>query len=221
MIGVQLGNEILSSPVNGQTLTPAQVDAAAETLRNGLNLSGYTHVPIIVSLVTGMEKDLCVNGAPPPNVDLIASHPYCNFVASSPPSWPFESGATPQQAAQSCAQQVIEIFNQQAVASCGKDHVFIGETGYNTSCPGSADEANHIAVAEAFYPEMVSLACGQKTPLFFFDYADECPQGGCLAGCTGGPVIGNGYFGIYYTENYQTNGNLVLKFSSVPSLSCP
>jgi hypothetical protein len=223
IVGIQLGNEILTSPINAQgtILTPAQVLSAAHTMRTGLNARGYNQVPLIVSFVAGTEKDLCVNGAPPANVDGIASHPYCNDVASVPPTWPFESGNTPVQAAQDCAQQVLDIFNQTAVASCGAAQSFIGETGYNTGCPGSPDEATHLSVAENFFPDMVSLACQNKIPLFFFDYADACPAGGCLPGCPGGPNEGNGYFGIYYTDNYQTKGDAVLKFPSVPSLACP
>lgn len=221
VVGVQLGNEILSSPINGKILTPTEVQTAATTLRNGLNTRGYTQIPIIVSSVAGLEKDLCKNGAPLPNIDGIASHPYCNDVASVPPSWPLESGATPAVAAQACADQVLSIFQSTAVASCGAAHVFIGETGYNTGCPGAPDEANHLAVAESFFPEMISLACQNNIPLFFFDYADACPAGGCLPGCSGETNVGNGYFGIYHTENYLTKGNLVLKYSAVPGLSCP
>lgn len=223
IVGVQLGNEILTSPINsgGQVLTPAQVLAAAKTLRNGLNGYSYTKTPIVVSFVAGTEQNLCVNGAPPPNVDGIAGHPYCNNVANVPPLWPFETGNTPAQAGQDCANQVLQIFNSTAVAACGQAQSFIGETGYNTGCPGYADEANHLSTAESFFPDMVTLACQSNIPLFFFDYADACPAGGCLPGCPGGPNVGNGYFGIYYTENYLTTGNLVLKFPTVPSLSCP
>lgn len=221
VIGVQLGNEILSSPINGTLLTPAQVQSAATTLRNGLNQRGYSNIPVIVSSVAGLEKNLCANGAPLPNIDGIASHPYCNDVASVPPSWPFETGNTPAQAAKACADQVLSIFQDVAVKPCGKDHVFIGETGYNTGCPGSSDEATHVATAESFFPEMVSLACQNSIPLFFFDYADACPAGGCLPGCASAPNEGNGYFGIYHTENYLTKGDLVLKYSSTPVLTCP
>ncbi|MCC7344016.1 MAG: hypothetical protein IT573_03685 [Deltaproteobacteria bacterium] len=221
VVGIQLGNEILSSPINGVTLTPAQVQAAATTLRNGLNQRSYTGIPVIVSSVAGLEKDLCADGAPLPNIDGIASHPYCNNVASVPPAWPFESGNTPAQAAKACADQVLSIFQEVAVTPCGADHVFIGETGYNTGCPGASDEANHLAAAESFFPEMVSLACQNNIPLFFFDYVDACPAGGCLPGCSGEANVGNGYFGIYHTENYLTKGDLVLKYSAVPNLGCP
>ncbi len=115
----------------------------------------------------------------------------------------------------------MSIFQETAVAPCGADHVFIGETGYNTGCPGSADESTHLSVAESFFPEMISLACQNNIPLFFFDYVDACPAGGCLPGCPGAPNVGNGYFGIYHTNNYLTKGNLTLKYSAVPNLSCP
>lgn len=35
------------------------------------------------------------------------------------------------------------------------------------------------------------------------------------------PQEGNGYFGIYFTQNYLTKGTLTPKFSTTPSLSCP
>ena len=155
-------------------------------------------------------------------------------MASSPPSWPFESGNTPAKAATDCVDQVIKIFEDNAVAHCGKDHTFIGETGYNTGCPGASDEANHISVAESFFPDLVSQVCQKSYPLFLFAYADACPDNtgtppnlGCLAGCATNsigktpPSQGNGYFGVYHTKDYKTEGDLVLKYTSVPKLSCP
>lgn len=221
VIGVQLGNEILSAQVNGHNVTKQQILAAAKVMRTALDKRGYSQVPIIISTIAGREKELCENGAPPANVDRIASHPYCNNVASVPPSWPLESGKTPDEAAEACATQVLKIYNDEAVAACGADNTFIGETGYNTGCPMAAGEANHLAVAEQFIDKMVAKTCTQDVTLFLFDYADACPEGGCLPGCDGAPKEGNGYFGVYHTTMYDTKGDLVPKFSPLPAFSCP
>jgi len=142
-------------------------------------------------------------------------------VPNLPPTWPLEDGVTAAAGGEACSEQVFTIYNDNAVASCGADNVFIGETGYNTGCPGGADEANHTSAAESFVSDLVTTACNDGINTFLFIYADECPESGCLAGCEGGPEVGNGYFGIYHTENYDTKGDLVLKFDTAPTLTCP
>jgi hypothetical protein len=67
-------------------VTAQMISTAAQTLREALNARGFTKVPIVVSLVLGQEQTFCSEGAPPAGVDYIAAHPYCNFVASVPPS---------------------------------------------------------------------------------------------------------------------------------------
>ena len=216
IIGIQLGNEVIA---NG--LSKATVLAAAQTMRTSLDGKNYNNIPIIVSLTAGNEADFCENGAPPANVDYIAAHPYCDHVPNSPPTWPLEDGKTAAQGGVACSEQVFSIYQQTAVASCGSDHVFIGETGYNTGCPGGADEAHHTSAAESFVSDLVTTACSDTIGTFLFIYADECPAGGCLAGCDGKPTLGNGYFGIYHTESYNTKGDLVLKYGTAPTLTCP
>ena len=82
-----------------------------------------------------------------------------------------------------------------------------------------------VSNEQSFITQVVSSACqsqvsGPWAP-FLFAFADVCPPGGCLPGCPGEPQEGNGYFGMYYTQGYQTKGTLVPKFSPLPSLSCP
>src|SRR5579883_247628 len=88
IFAIQLGNEAVGTIVNGQRITVKMISKAAQTLRNALTMNGLSSVPIVVSLVMGQEETVCANGLPPKGVDFIASHPYCNFVASVPPSWP-------------------------------------------------------------------------------------------------------------------------------------
>lgn len=223
VLGIQLGNEVLSAEVDGQPLTKAQVLAAAAVLREVLNNStnNLSNIPIVVSLQVGNEQHFCENAAPPANVDKIAAHPYCNDVASVPPMWPFESGNSNDTAAEDCANQVIQLFNDNAVKYCGASNVFIGETGYNTGCPGVGDETTHLAVAPLFVEKILAQTCPGDIPLFLFEYTDVCPQGGCLPGCPSTPNLGNGYFGIYHTQNYGTKGDTVLKYPTAPSLVCP
>ena len=223
VLGIQLGNEVLSASVDGQPLTKAQVLAAAKVLRDTLNSStnNLSNIPIIVSLQVGNEQHFCENGLPPANVDKIAAHPYCNDVASVPPMWPLESGNSNDTAAEDCASQVWQLFQDNAQKYCGADKVFIGETGYNTGCPGVGAETTHLAVAPLFVDKILGKACTMEVPLFLFEYADVCPAGGCLPGCPSQPNLGNGYFGIYHTDAYGTKGGVSLKYASTPSLQCP
>jgi exo-beta-1,3-glucanase (GH17 family) len=128
IIAIQLGNEALGTMVNGQTVTVAMISKAATTLRKALDKRGFK-TPIVVSLVLGQEQTVCANASPPAGVDFIASHPYCNFVASVPSSWP-NNGTQ-------CWQPVQTLFSTISQNYCGASHTFIGETGYNTGCPSS------------------------------------------------------------------------------------
>jgi hypothetical protein len=215
IIAIQLGNEALGTMVNGQTITVAMISKAATTLRKALDKRGFK-IPIVVSLVLGQEKTVCANASPPAGVDFIASHPYCNFVASVPPSWP-KNGAE-------CWQQVQTLFSSISQHYCGVSHTFIGETGYNTGCPSSPGASTRVNDEQIFIKNLKSATCRKSSfsglPTFLFAYSDVCPAGGCAAGCSGEPVEGNGYFGIFYTQDYMTMGPLVSKFATVPTLAC-
>jgi hypothetical protein len=217
IIAIQLGNEALGTIVNGQTITVAMISKAAQTLRNALKMNGFLSVPIVVSLVMGQEQTVCTGGSPPQGVDFIASHPYCNFVASVPPSW--------QENGSQCWQQVQTLFSTVSQRYCGAFHTFIGETGYNTGCPGNGNAPVNVSNEQMFIKNLKAAVCTKISlsgfPTFLFAYSDVCPASGCAAGCSGGPVEGNGYFGIFHTQNYMTEGPLVPKFTPVPSLTCP
>lgn len=209
VIGFQLGNEVLSTDIG---LTNEKVVTAAGNVRASLNQRGYDHIPVIVSLVAGNEEHFCENGAPPANVDLIAAHPYCNFVASVPPSWPLNGD--------DCWSEVLQIYADTAEKFCGADNTYIGETGYNTGCPVTEGSA-HIVDAETFIDNAVKWTCDNNKATFLFAFSDACPESGCLPGCSGDvPNVGNGYFGIYHTDGYHTTGSLVPKFNPLPVLSC-
>lgn len=215
IIAIQLGNEALGTLVNGQRVTVAMISSAATTLRKALISRGF-NIPIVVSLVLGQERIVCANASPPAGVDFIASHPYCNFVASVPPTWPF-NGAQ-------CWQQVQMLFSSISQHYCGASHTFIGETGYNTGCPNDSNAPTRVSNEQTFIKDLKSATCGKISqsgfPAFLFAYSDVCPQSGCAAGCSGGPVEGNGYFGIFHTQGYMTQGALIPKFTPVPSLAC-
>lgn len=220
VIGIQVGNEVLSS--EDPTLTKAEVQNAAKVLKNAISSNSLTAVPMIVSLEVGNEQSFCEDGAPPDGVDLIAAHPYCDFVASVPPSWPDESGNTAEQAAEMCWTQVKSLFIDNAVKYCGAANTYIGETGYNTGCPGDSGESGHLAVTPHFVDDFVSWSCTNNTGSFLFAFVDACPMGGCKAGCSSSDTTaGNGYFGLYHTDMYDTMGSLTAKYSPLPTLTCP
>jgi len=217
VIGIQVGNEIL-----GQQ-SAATISTAAQNLRTALNSAGFTSIKVIVSLIEGQASTFCTGGAPPAGVDYIADHVYCSAgssggVASSPPVWP--SGNNP---AQTCWTQVQGVFDTDQTA-CGAANVFLGETGYNTGCP-SAYGQQQVPNEQTYITQVVNAACQSQAtgPLapFLFEFGDVCPAGGCLPGCSGQPQEGNGYFGMYFTQDYLTKGSLVSKFTTPPSLTCP
>ncbi|HUB65313.1 MAG TPA: hypothetical protein VL996_12875 [Methylocella sp.] len=216
IIAIQLGNEPLNTMANGQTITLAMISQAAATLRKALDARGFTNIPIVLSLVLGQEQTVCANASPPVGINFIASHPYCNYVASVPPSWPYNGGQ--------CWQQVQMLFSSISQYYCGATHTFIGETGYNTGCPSDPNNATRVSNEQIFINDLKSSTCGQTSqsdfPTFLFAYSDVCPAGGCAPGCSGGPIEGNGYFGIFHTQSYLTEGALVPKFSPIPSLAC-
>jgi hypothetical protein len=194
------------------------IKKAAQTLRTALDARGFKDIPIVVSLVFGQESTFCSNGKPPTKVDFIAAHPYCDKVAEVPPSWPNDGTK--------CWQQVQTLFSA-SQASCGAAHTFIGETGYNTGCPNSPNvPAGRIAEEETFVAKLKSSTCATSSPsgfpTFLFAYSDVCPSTGCSPGCSdpGLPKEGNGYFGIFYTQDYLTEGPAIAKFPP-PSLVCP
>jgi hypothetical protein len=219
IIAIQLGNEPLGTIANGQTITAAMVSTAAQNLRTVLDADGFPNVHIVVSLVEGQEHTFCQGGAPPTGVDFIAAHPYCNYVASVPPSWPY--GGADSRA------QVHTEFTTISQVYCGAANTYIGETGYNTSCPNSMIvPMNTITEEQNFISSLMTTTCGQSSasgfPTFLFAYTDVCPATGCAPGCSdaGLPIEGNGYFGIFHTKSYMTRGPLVKKFAP-PSLTCP
>jgi len=218
IIAIQLGNEALGTSVNGQTVTAQMIITAAQTLREALDARGFTKVPIVVSLILGQEQTFCSEGAPPAGVDYIAAHPYCNFVASIPPSWPKDGSE--------CWKQVQTLFSTISENYCGRPHTFIGETGYNTGCPHSMKvPSTTISAEQKFIQDLQTTTCGADSasgfPTFLFAYSDVCPSTGCAAGCSdaGLPNEGNGYFGIFHTKDYLTEGPAVAKFTP-PSLAC-
>jgi|GEM_PF-1885073 len=221
VIGIQIGNEVLSS--SDPSLTEKQVVNAAKVLKNAINDSpdGLPDIPMIVSLVVGNEQSFCENTAPPDGVDYIAAHPYCDFVASVPPSWPDEAGNSDSKAASMCWTQVKSLFKDNAQMFCGAGNTYIGETGYNTGCPMSSGESTHLLVAPDFIDDVVSWTCGQSIGTFLFAFVDACPMGGCQAGCSSTTTAGNGYFGLYHTDMYNTMGSLEAKYNPLPVLTCP
>ncbi len=219
IIGIQLGNEALGKTVNGQVITRQMISKAAQTLRTALNARHFNSTPIAVSLVLGQEQTFCTGGKPPTGVKYVAAHPYCNYVASVPPSWP-KDGAQ-------CWAQVQDQFSSISQHYCGAANTFIGETGYNTGCPNSMNvPPMRVDEEQAFIGDLKASTCAvmpaPKFPTFLFAYSDVCPSTGCAPGCNdmGLPTEGNGYFGIFHTENYQTEGTAVAKFTP-PSLTCP
>lgn len=218
IIAIQLGNEALGTTVNGQVITAQVISTAAQTLRTALDARGFNDIPIVLSLVIGQEKTFCTNSAPPNGVDFIAAHPYCQNVVGVPPSWP--NKGTP------CWQQVQTDFTTISQAACGAAHVFIGETGYNTGCPNSPKvPAGLINEEEKFIASLKSSTCATSSqsgfPTFLFAYSDVCPAGGCSPGCSDAGLLdeGNGYFGIFHSQQYKTEGPAIAKFP-LPSLVC-
>ena len=234
VICVQLGNEVFAND-----LTLAMVQAAAQTMRDALNKRSYGNLPIVVSVVTGnAEKHgLCTGGKPVTPIDLVAAHPYCAGaggvgVSSKPPAWPFEPADTnsrpitdqeAMQAAEECAQNAIDTYLENEGMVCGREHTFIGETGYSTGCPGLPGETNHVKVWSLFPDRMIQKACVNNIQLFLFENVDVCEATGCLAGCADTPEIGQGYWGFYYTENYGVSGMAIPKFplAQFPDLGQP
>jgi exo-beta-1,3-glucanase (GH17 family) len=217
VVGIQVGNEIL-----GQQ-SAATISTAAQNLRAALNAAGFSGIKVIVSLIEGQAASFCSGGAPPAGVDYIADHVYCSVgtsggVASSPPVWP--SGSNP---AQTCWTQVQGVFATDQTA-CGAANVFLGETGYNTGCPNVYGQ-QQVSNEQTYITQVVNASCQSQVtgPLapFLFEFGDVCPSGGCLPGCSGQPQEGNGYFGLYFTQDYLTKGSQVSKFTTLPSLICP
>jgi hypothetical protein len=127
------------------------IGAAAQTLRRALDKRGFTKLPIVVSLVLGQEQTFCIEGEPPAGVDYIAAHPYCDFVASVPPSWPNDGSQ--------CWQQGQLLFSTLSQRYCGTARTFIGETGYNTGCPSSVNVPSTTISAEQKFIQDLQTTC--------------------------------------------------------------
>jgi hypothetical protein len=267
VIAIQLGNEFFDQcqipEILGQTqpccararktgecrawTVDRQVySTAAQTLRRALDSRGLNRIKISVALVAKQGPEFCRDGAPPPGIDYIAAHPYCEFVAEVPPSWPTLNGS------ECWAQARDEQYDVDRKA-CGAARTYIGEAGYNSGCPLMRGGKDRLKAERDFIAAMLSEepACNGKTndtpiPDFLFEYGDTCPPGGCISGCgdpaqcnpkcccrhqcSDGAVCaagcpscdGNGYFGLYHTPGYATVGfPPVSKFDPATSLMCP
>ncbi|HEY2104278.1 MAG TPA: hypothetical protein VGH29_00740 [Candidatus Binataceae bacterium] len=268
VIGIQLGNEFFKAcqtsevpglhqpccirdkktgQCNAWTVTREVISAAASNLRSALNSRGLNRVKITVNLVQEQGPAFCRNGAPPPGVDYIATHSYCDFVAEMPPQWTTLSGAECWDRARNHEFTIDQ-------KACGASRTYIGETGYNTGCPLLGKAGPRLHAEQDFVNAMLGSepACNGKPnptapiPNFLFEFVDVCPPGGCLAGC-GDPhrcsyncccehncsatemcaaecprCIGNGYFGLFHAADYGTEGFPPQpKFDPMPSLLCP
>ncbi len=268
VIGIQLGNEFFEQcqiPVvpgqdqpccahnrkTGQcrawTVDRQVYSAAAQTLRSALDSRGLSNIKISVGLVGGQGPKFCRDGAPPPGIDFIAAHPYCDSVAQEPPSWKTLNG-------RKCWKRTAHKELADDRAACGAARTFIGETGYNSGNPALANHATLLEAERDYVPAMLEdepVCKGRSNPTapfpdFLFEFNDACPAGGCLAGgadpiscnpkccchheCSDKamcgadcpPCIGNGYFGLYRTPDYGTAGfPPEPKFNPMPSLLCP
>jgi hypothetical protein len=267
VIAIQLGNEFFDQcqipEIPGQnqpccahakatgecrawTVNRQVYSTAAQTLRRALNRRGLSRVKISVALVERQGVDFCRDGKPPPGIDYIAAHPYCDFVADVPPNWTKATGAE-------CWQQVRDEEFAVDAKACGASHTYIGEAGYNSGCPLMTDGSSKLNAERDFIAAMLNdePECNGKTnaapmPNFLFEFGDTCPPGGCISGC-GDPqqcnpkcccrhqcgdgavcapncpsCLGNGYFGVYRTPGYATIGfPPEPKFNPPPSLMCP
>ena len=135
-----------------------------------------------------------------------------------PPSWPNDGSQ--------CWQQVQSLFSTISQKHCAAARTFIGETGYNTGCPSSVNvPSTTISAEQKFIQDLQTATCSADSasgfPTFLFAYSDVCPSTGCTPGCkdAGLPNVSNGYFGIFYTKDYMTEGPAVAKFTA-PSLAC-
>ena len=267
VIGIQMGNEIFQGcqipEVPGRhqrccaytntgrcyawTVNREVMSGAAQTMRAELDRRGLKNTRISVALVEEQGLKFCQNGAPPPGVDYIATHAYCDFIANLPPYWSTTDGTE-------CWKQAREQEFAVDQKACGATHTYIGETGFNTGCPLTADQPRMLKAEDDFVAAMLKAepACNGKTnptpfPDFLFEFGDVCPPQGCLAGCgdparcnpacccsqhkcsdtmrcdAGCPAcVGNGYFGLFHTPNYGTSGfPPEPKLDPMPSLMCP
>lgn len=268
VIAIQLGNEFFGQcqipEVPGQnqpccghnrktgmcrawTVNEQVYSTAALTLRRALDSRGLDNIKISAGLVEKQGAEFCRDGAPPPGIDYIAAHPYCDYLAEVPPRWAVASGAE-------CWEQARNGYFAVDQKACGAARTYIGETGFNTGCPSMTNRDIMLKAERDFIAAMVAAqpACsGQPNPAapfpsFLFEFADTGPAEGCLSGCgdplrcnpscccrhrcSGGAIcapdcpscFGNGYFGLYRTPDYRTVGFPPQpKFNPMPSLLCP
>jgi hypothetical protein len=268
VIGIQLGNEFFgqcqipmvpgvdqpccahnhrTGECRAWTVDRKVYSGAAQTLRIALDSRGLSKIKISVGLVGGQGPQFCRDGAPPPGIDYVAAHPYCDSVAQEPPLWKTLNG-------RKCWKRTKHKELADDRAACGATRTYIGETGYNSGNPTLANHATLLQAERDYVPAILEdePACnGQSNPTapfpdFLFAFNDACPAGGCLAGgadsincnprcccrhecsdhakCAAGcpPCVGNGYFGLYHTPAYGTSGfPPEPKFNPMPSLLCP
>ncbi len=267
VIAIQLGNEFFQAceplvvpgihqpccsrdPKTGRctawTVTRRVISAAARTLRAALNARGLDRVKITVNLVQEQGRKFCRHGKPPPGVDYVATHSYCDFVAQMPPQWLTHSGAQ-------CWERARREFAIDQKA-CGASTTYIGETGFNSGCPTAPNARALLDAERDFVDAMVGAqpACNSRPnpaapfPNFLYEFEDVGPATGCMAGCGDRRrcsynccckhvcsanqrcepdcprCVGNGYFGLYHAPGYGTDGfPPVPKFAPMPSLLCP
>jgi hypothetical protein len=92
----------------------------------------------------------------------------------------------------------------------------------STFCSNGAPPTGVDFIAAHPYCQNVAATSSQSGfPTFLFAYSDVCPASGCAPGCgdAGLPLEGKGYFGIFHTRHYMTEGPASAKFPP-PSLVC-
>lgn len=203
VIGIQMGNEIFEGcqlpEVPGKhqrccehtktgrcyawQINREVMSGAAQTMRAALDRRGLNKVKISVALVQEQGPKFCQGGAPPAGVDYIADHAYCDFMANLPPYWSTTDGTE-------CWKQARGQEFTLDQKACGASRTYIGETGFNTGCPLTANQERMLKAENDFVAAMVKAepTCnGQANPTpfpdFLFEYSDVGPAQGCLAGC--------------------------------------
>ncbi len=267
VVAIQLGNEFFKQcqipQVPGQnqpccgrsangacrawTINRQVYSTAARTLRQALDRRGLQHVKIAVGLVGKQGVDFCRGGAPPPGIDYISAHAYCDRVADVPPRWDVIDGVR-------CWQQAHDEYFAADQKACGAARTYLGESGFNSGCPSMANhdtllkaERDYIGAMLAAQPQCRGTSDpAAPLPSFLFEFADTGPREGCLSGCSDRKrcypsccckhrcsataicapecpsCFGNGYFGLFHTPGYRTAGfPPEPKFDPMPSLLCP
>ncbi len=220
---------------------------AAQTMRAALDRRGLTISRSASRWSRNRDRQFCQNGAPPPGVDYIAAHPYCDFVADLPPMWTTLSGAE-------CWEQARnQEFGDRSKGVRRDPHLYRRDRlqqrmPFERRTKTMLNGRGAISFAPWSRPNRLAMASPTRPPFpdFLFEFGDVCPPGGCLAGCgdpqqcsyncccqhqcsaqavcgAGCPAcVGNGYFGLFHTPGYGTDGfPPEPKFDPMPSLLCP